>query len=134
MKPSTINQADFSEGSPSGKLSALRLPVLLVALALAWLVMTVLKESSGFWRNSGGYPLGFRSFVHDFYYPAGILLGFFGVLQLRRIFRGGRPARSLLACVLIFWILFAMGSGFLVANNVVNLFEGHALHWHPGDP
>jgi hypothetical protein len=120
---------------PAAASPARRLAVLgvLATVCALWLMLTVLKETPVFWRNAGGYPVGLRFFVLDFYYPITALLLVCGLAQLVRLFRGGRPSRAELILVLAFWVLFSSGSGLLVANNVVNAIEGRPLHWHSND-
>lgn len=104
---------------------------LLIVASLGWLAMTVLRETPAFWRNAGGYPVGFRMFVLDFYpfVTAALLLA--GARWAWALFRAERHSRLQVGLTLAFLALLTLGLGLMVANNVVNLIEGRPLHSHP---
>ena len=107
------------------------LPWALLPPILLWLGATVLRETSVFWRNEGGYPVGLRHLVLDTYYPFSVVLVlgcvFSATLVLRR--PQTQPRHSIVG-----WLVVAFGLGLgiagCVANNVSNLMEGRPLHWH----
>jgi hypothetical protein len=107
--------------------------MLIFALCIG--VLTVLKEPPAFWTNAGGYPVGLRHFVLEFYYL--LLLAYLGIL-LGLTLRGvGLLFRNDCAAALLFfaalmpaWLVTFLSIGLLVANNAVNLIEGRPLHYH----
>lgn len=116
---------------PAASPAAAWLPWSLLPPTAVWLGMTVLRESSLFWRNAGGYPVALRELVLDTYYPlTGLLLlgcalgaatALAGVTTLRRITAVG-------------WLIVAVavGSGlaYAGANNLANVMDGRPLHSH----
>jgi len=106
----------------------------LTALGLAVLAGAVLRETSLFWRNVGGYPVELRDLVLINFYPA-YALYFFGLIfgsgvawQLLRA-RRRRGGILLLVCMLN-WLLFTAITTMVLWNNVENLLEGRPLHYH----
>ncbi len=105
---------------------------------LGWLsgnlALTILKENVLFWRNAGGFPIGLREFTLHFYYP--ILFGSFAIcctlgwkLLCRCRTRSSQPIFSL-GMVILIWCLLFLNCGVLIANNLNNVIEGRALHFH----
>lgn len=108
------------------------LPWALLPPAGVWLGMTILRESSLFWRNAGGYPVALRTLVLETYYPAtGVLLLFFAVGTIRA-FAG---ARTISRFSVVGWLVLTLAVGFGLAaagaNNIANLMDGRPLHYHP---
>jgi hypothetical protein len=73
-----------------------------------------------------------RETVHIGFYPLlaweGILLTLLTIRVART--RGLRARRFVMAGTLVLWIAF-FGIGMLTfANNLANILEGRALHWH----
>jgi len=102
----------------------------LLFAATGWLIMTGLRETPLFWRNAGGYPVGLRMFVLDYYPAITAALLVAGGWRIWSLFRGERPSRATVLLTLLLSILLAVGMGLLIANNVVNLMEGLPLHAH----
>ncbi len=104
-------------------------------VAIAICALTALKETPAFWLNSGGYPVGLRHFVLDFYYPLlGVYLLGLAVLTARGLILLFKvdPLRGafLILALSPAWLLTAISMGLLVANNVKNLIKGLPLHAH----
>jgi hypothetical protein len=105
------------------------------AAGLALLVSSVLREDPLFWRNAGGYPVFVRHMVYYLHYPllllvfAGTLAASLLALQFFALTRGATGARLLLACGFQ-WLLFAAALTIMLWNNIVNLLNGHPLHYH----
>ena len=76
---------------------------LLIVMAVGWLVMTALRETPIFWRNAGGYPVGLRMFVLDFYpiITTGLLLT--GTRRTWEFFQSDRHSRVQVSLTLCFW-------------------------------
>jgi hypothetical protein len=108
------------------------LPWALLPPTGVWLGITVLRESSMFWRNAGGYPVALRALVLETYYPAtGVLLLVF-VVGTIRAFAGARTTSRF---SVVGWRILTLTVGFGLAiasaNNVANLMDGRPLHYHP---
>jgi len=103
----------------------------LLALTLYGAVM--LREDPTFWRNSGGYSVGFRESVRlgfPVFLGLDIVLVGLAVLALIRIgkrypglFRAG------LVVALIQVLLLGATVERMLRNNVSNLWNGRPLHW-----
>ena len=95
---------------------------------------SLLRETHGFWLNSGGYPVLLRDVVLVFFYPLlGItVLGLIGLTVFCariRLPAGFGCFEGLV--VLICWALVC-GSLFVTfRNNVENLWKGKPLHEKP---
>lgn len=116
-------------------MQAIAAGISMLIFALGIGVLTVLKETPAFWTNAGGYPVGLRHFVLDFYYP--LLLTYLVTLialTLRGVsllFRNDCAAALLFfAALMPAWLVTFLTIGLLVANNAVNLIEGRPLHYH----
>jgi hypothetical protein len=100
-------------------------------------VFTLLKETPIFWRNIGGYPIELRELVLATYFPllvANFLLcgGATALLQKRSFLRG-RLSFNSLAMVLLFWSVWFLNVGVLLANNIANIIQGRPFHFHPAN-
>jgi len=95
-------------------------------LNVVYLIGSWLRELQDFWTNAGGYPVVLRELVQFGYYP---LLGtaLFLHLVLGVCHRGYLPA------FLNVFVSIPLGLGLVIAwsNNVINLWMGRPLHWHP---
>ncbi len=103
----------------------------LIGATIGWVIMTALRETPIFWHNSGGYPVGLRMFVLDFYQPITAVLLLAGVWRGLALLRPNGSARRNIGLTLILWTLLMLGIGLMAANNMINLIEGRPLHWHP---
>jgi hypothetical protein len=108
------------------------LPWVLLPVVLGWIAVTVLRETPVFWRNEGGYPIGFRALVHDGYYPATATLVFVCLVGLVGVVQ--RAQRLSRACVVAWFVVvgcLGLGLAMAGANNIINLIESRPLHYHP---
>ena len=111
------------------------LPWALLPPTAVWLGMTVLRESSLFWRNAGGYPVVLRELVLETYYPAtGVLLLACGLGAAHAFSRGALLRRTAVVGWLVLALAVGFGLAFAGANNLANLIDGRPLHSHSTAP
>lgn len=104
----------------------------LLALALLWAAH--LRETPLFWRNAGGYSVGFREFVRVgfpvFFVLDVLLVG----ASTYVLIRARRTVPSVvwtgLCVAVVQGMLLTAVAGFAVQNNLSNLWHGRPLHWH----
>lgn len=106
-----------------------------LALLALLSVFSVLKETALFWRNAGGYPAELREAVLIFYYPL-LCANFLLCCAVSALLIAEHRAAVRCSCFSLFiaallWALLALNAGFVIANNIENLLEGRALHYHP---
>ena len=95
---------------------------------------TVLKETPIFWRNIGGYPVDLRELVLATYFPV-LAVNFVLCCAATAFFRrkcvlsGGFSVNSL-TMLLLFWSIWFLNVGLLLANNIRNFMQGSAFHFH----
>jgi hypothetical protein len=110
-------------------------PRMHLLLLVTLIAMALLKEDPLFWRNAGGWPVPLRDFVKLAFYPFFCveLLALFifsaSVILNARLAR--RYHRLHLLCLPALWILLAAVVLIVTDNNIDNVSEGRALHWHP---
>jgi hypothetical protein len=98
----------------------------LAFLNTGFMVCSFLRELPEFWTNAGGYPILFREVLQVGYYPLlGVLLFLHLVLA---ICYHGLVARLLNALISL---PLCVGLAIAWSNNIMNLWEGRPLHWHP---
>ncbi len=120
--------------SPARFFGALVIGGALTALGLAVLAGAMLRETPGFWRNAGGFPVGLRDLVFSSFYPSlaiyffGLVSGSFTAWQLLRA-RSRSGGLLLLACGLN-WLLFLVILTVVLCNNIENVMNGRPLHYH----
>lgn len=98
------------------------------------LIEGILKEMPLFWRNAGGYAVGFRHWVLYSFYPSFFIvfawLSYLTVTYFQR--RSARfvhlhPVVALLPLGLSWFLLFATGVT-VITDNLQNLWHGDSLH------
>jgi hypothetical protein len=108
------------------------LPWALLPPTAVWLGLTVLRESSLFWRNAGGYPVALRALVLATYYPVTGALLLAGAVGAVHAFAGTATIRR---ATVVGWLMLTLAVGFglatAAANNIANLLDGRPLHYHP---
>jgi small-conductance mechanosensitive channel len=108
--------------------------IVCLLLVCALLGITVLKENKLFWRAAGGYPIWQRELLQAIYYPYIILVmttvgaASYSVLCTFITSFKVNKAWILLVCT---WGLLICSIGLLVSNNLVNVWKGRPLHFHP---
>lgn len=101
--------------------------------AAAWVFFeAILKETPAFWRNDGGWSVGFRHWVLYSFYPSYFLMAAF-LLYLSiggmRHFRFIRSHPVISVSPLLFaWLVLAAAGIVVVTDNFGNLMTGRALH------
>lgn len=101
-----------------------------ILIGMGWL-----RETPLFWRNEGGWPVWLRDVVRWTFWPLLLCV----VLRLawrtlRTLLRPGPNPRHLLVQIpvlMALWLLLGGVTGFVLANNMVNVLEGRPMHFKP---
>lgn len=99
----------------------------------AWILFeAVLKESSTFWTNAGGWSVTFRHWVLYSFYPSLFLLAAFllylSIGGMRHFkFVKAHPIVSL-SPLLLAWLVLGATGVVIVTDNMQNIIHGKALH------
>lgn len=92
----------------------------------AFMVGSYMRELPGFWTNAGGFPVLLRECLQVGYYPL------FGILVLlHTLLAATYRTRSALLLNVLAAIPLALGISYAWGNNLLNLWMGRPLHWHP---
>jgi len=107
---------------------------LAIAAMPALLVFGWLRETPGFWRTDGGYPVFMRDLVAATFYPLLLWVIASGAwLTWRMATHPPASVASLRRRVLCLMALALLTGATLMvtaANNIENVLDGRPLHWH----
>ena len=100
--------------------------LILGGLNLGFLVASYLRELPSFWTNEGGFSVLLRECLQVGYYP---LFGILGLLHA--LLAATYRTRVSLILNFLAAIPLALGISYAWSNNLLNLWAGRPLHWHP---